>query len=153
MWMTPSEAPQALQASACSKLLNPLRASCGISARRGPRNPKTKNGSLGHVASRTQQWQCLCIYAWCPHQQNRAHGPCRDDEQPFNKKYGPLIHLGPNMRPFQECRGKCCARQIHSKQLDISVSGVCAHNDNDHRHHKTEESHLKPGSTAFQSDS
>jgi hypothetical protein len=33
LWMTPSEAPKALQASECSELLNPMRASCWISAR------------------------------------------------------------------------------------------------------------------------
>ena len=32
LWMTPSEAPWALQASECSELLDPLRASCWISA-------------------------------------------------------------------------------------------------------------------------
>ena len=32
LWMTPSEAPKALQASECSELLNPLRASCWSSA-------------------------------------------------------------------------------------------------------------------------
>ena len=32
LWMTPSEAPKALQASECSELLNPMRASCWISA-------------------------------------------------------------------------------------------------------------------------
>ena len=28
LWMTPSEAPKALQASECSELLDPMRASC-----------------------------------------------------------------------------------------------------------------------------
>ena len=32
LWMTPSEAPKALQASECSELLDPMRASCGILA-------------------------------------------------------------------------------------------------------------------------
>ena len=32
LWMTPSEAPKALQASECSERLDPMRASCGISA-------------------------------------------------------------------------------------------------------------------------
>ena len=32
LWMTPSEAPKALQASDCSELLDPMRASCWISA-------------------------------------------------------------------------------------------------------------------------
>ena len=32
LWMTPSEAPKALQASDCSDLLDPMRASCGIFA-------------------------------------------------------------------------------------------------------------------------
>ena len=32
LWMTPSEAPKALQASECSELLDPTRASCWISA-------------------------------------------------------------------------------------------------------------------------
>ena len=32
LWMTPSEAPKALQASECSELLDPMRASCGIFA-------------------------------------------------------------------------------------------------------------------------
>ena len=31
-WMTPSETPKALQASECSELLDPMRASCWISA-------------------------------------------------------------------------------------------------------------------------
>ena len=31
-WMTPSEAPKALQASECSELLDPMRASCWIFA-------------------------------------------------------------------------------------------------------------------------
>ena len=31
LWMTPSEAPKALQASECSELLDPMRASCWIS--------------------------------------------------------------------------------------------------------------------------
>ena len=30
LWMTPSEAPKALQASECSELLDPMRASCWI---------------------------------------------------------------------------------------------------------------------------
>ena len=32
LWMTPSEAPKALQASECSELLDPMRASCWITA-------------------------------------------------------------------------------------------------------------------------
>ena len=32
LWMTPSEAPKALQASECSVLLDPVRASCWMSA-------------------------------------------------------------------------------------------------------------------------
>ena len=32
LWMTPSETPKALQASECSELLDPMRASCWISA-------------------------------------------------------------------------------------------------------------------------
>ena len=32
LWMTPSEAPKALQASECSELLDPMKASCWISA-------------------------------------------------------------------------------------------------------------------------
>ena len=32
LWMTPSEAPKALQASECSELLDPMRSSCWISA-------------------------------------------------------------------------------------------------------------------------
>ena len=32
LWKTPSEAPKALQASECSELLDPMRASFGISA-------------------------------------------------------------------------------------------------------------------------
>ena len=32
LWMTPSEAPKALQASECSELLDPMRASDWISA-------------------------------------------------------------------------------------------------------------------------
>jgi len=32
LWMTPSEAPKALQTSECSELLDPMRASCWISA-------------------------------------------------------------------------------------------------------------------------
>ena len=32
LWMTPSEAPKALQASECSELLDPTRASCRIAA-------------------------------------------------------------------------------------------------------------------------
>ena len=32
LWMTPSEAPRALQASECSELLDPTGASCWISA-------------------------------------------------------------------------------------------------------------------------
>ena len=31
-WMTPSEAPKALQASECSELLDPMKASCWIFA-------------------------------------------------------------------------------------------------------------------------
>ena len=34
LWMTPSEAPKALQASECSELLDPMRASDWISAQR-----------------------------------------------------------------------------------------------------------------------
>ena len=36
LWMTPSEAPKALQASECSELLDPMRASCWISAQHQP---------------------------------------------------------------------------------------------------------------------
>ena len=32
LWMTPSEAPKALQASECSELLDPMRANCWIFA-------------------------------------------------------------------------------------------------------------------------
>ena len=32
LWMTPSETPKALQASECRELLDPMRASCWISA-------------------------------------------------------------------------------------------------------------------------
>ena len=32
LWVTPSEAPEALQASECSELLDHMRASCWISA-------------------------------------------------------------------------------------------------------------------------
>ena len=32
LWMTPSETPKALQASECSELFDPMRASCWISA-------------------------------------------------------------------------------------------------------------------------
>ena len=32
LWMTPSETPKVLQASECSELLDPMRASCWISA-------------------------------------------------------------------------------------------------------------------------
>ena len=74
--------------------------------------------------------------------------------QPFNLKNGPLIDLGPNMGPFQECCGKGCVRQICSKPLGISVSGVCVPTTTmitDTT--KLKESHLKPGSTAFQCDS
>ena len=34
LWMTPSEAPKALQASECSELLDPTGASCWIFAQR-----------------------------------------------------------------------------------------------------------------------
>ena len=36
LWMTPSEAPKALQASECSELLDPTRANCWISAQHQP---------------------------------------------------------------------------------------------------------------------
>ena len=36
LWMTPSEAPKALQASECSELLDPMRAICWISAQHQP---------------------------------------------------------------------------------------------------------------------
>ena len=36
LWMTPSEAPKALQASECRELLDPMRASCWISAQHWP---------------------------------------------------------------------------------------------------------------------
>ena len=36
LWMTPSEAPKALQASECSELLNPMRAICWIAAQHQP---------------------------------------------------------------------------------------------------------------------
>ena len=36
LWMTPSEAPKALQASECSELLDPARANCWISAQHQP---------------------------------------------------------------------------------------------------------------------
>jgi len=36
LWMFPSEAPKALQASECSELLNPVRASCWMSAQHEP---------------------------------------------------------------------------------------------------------------------
>ena len=41
LWMTPSEAPKALQASECSELLDPTRASCWISAQHQPGKFKT----------------------------------------------------------------------------------------------------------------
>ena len=36
LWMTPSEAPKALQTSECSELLDPMRASCWIFAQHQP---------------------------------------------------------------------------------------------------------------------
>ena len=36
LWTTPSEPPKALQASECSELLDPTRASCLIPAQRQP---------------------------------------------------------------------------------------------------------------------
>ena len=36
LWITPSEPPRALQASECSELLDPTRASCLIPAQRQP---------------------------------------------------------------------------------------------------------------------
>ena len=36
LWMTPSEAPKALQASECSELLDLMRASCWITAQHKP---------------------------------------------------------------------------------------------------------------------
>ena len=36
LWMTPSEAPKALQAPECSVLLDPMRASCWILAQHWP---------------------------------------------------------------------------------------------------------------------
>ena len=36
LWMTPSEAPKALQASECNELLDPMRASCWIFAQHYP---------------------------------------------------------------------------------------------------------------------
>ena len=36
LWMTPSETPKASQASECSELLDPMRASCWISAQHWP---------------------------------------------------------------------------------------------------------------------
>ena len=36
LWMTPLEAPKALQASECSELLDPMRTSCWICAQHKP---------------------------------------------------------------------------------------------------------------------
>ncbi len=58
LWMTPSEAPKALQASECSELLDPTRANCWISAQHQP-------GKFTRVMA----------WAWVPSSEVNDRGP------------------------------------------------------------------------------
>jgi hypothetical protein len=51
LWMTPSEAPKALQASECSELLDLMRASCWISAQHQPGKFTLEPAPPEHVQS------------------------------------------------------------------------------------------------------
>ena len=60
LWMTPSEPPKALQASECSELLDPMRASCLILAQHQP--GKFDEGCRGSfVFLQTQRRQVLLL--------------------------------------------------------------------------------------------
>ena len=47
LWTTPSEPPKALQASECSELLDPMRASCLILAQHQPGKFRASSGLIG----------------------------------------------------------------------------------------------------------
>ena len=54
LWTTPSEPPKALQASECSELLDPMRASCLILAQHQP-------GKFG----KKRDPQVMCAWGYC----------------------------------------------------------------------------------------
>ena len=72
--MTPSEAPKALQASECSELLDPMRASCWISAQHSPGKFMQRN------AERCTCWRgAAACWRWPPAHATPhvpAHGTC-----------------------------------------------------------------------------
>ena len=51
LWTTPSEPPKALQASECSELLDPMRASCLILAQHQPGKFRDEVASLHMITS------------------------------------------------------------------------------------------------------
>lgn len=63
LWMTPSEAPKALQASECSELLDPTRANCWISAQHQPGKFKSLLQILRRQALQTFK---LALGVHCP---------------------------------------------------------------------------------------
>ena len=56
LWMTPSEAPKALQASECSELLDPTRANCWISAQHQPGKFTGLRARRSDTCSATHHW-------------------------------------------------------------------------------------------------
>ena len=56
LWMTPSEAPKALQASECSELLDPTRANCWISAQHQPGKFAGLRARRSDTCSATHHW-------------------------------------------------------------------------------------------------
>ena len=63
LWMTPSEAPKALQASECSELLDPTRANCWISAHHQPGKFKSLLEILRRQVLQTFE---LALLVHCP---------------------------------------------------------------------------------------
>ena len=78
LWMTPSEAPKALQASECSELLDPTRASCWISAQHQPGKFTSPSGFTLYskvCAPSHRLSSCALNQMLCPCRSRRC--PCR----------------------------------------------------------------------------
>ncbi len=71
-WMTPSEAPKALQASECNELLDPMRANSWIFAQHSPGKFAKPN------TGRATNWQCMSTgYAQLTHPSITSQGGAR----------------------------------------------------------------------------
>ena len=74
LWTTPSEPPKALQASECSELLDPMRASCLILAQHQP--GKFSVGGLQGRLQPDKKWQKVLVLL-----NNPAHNKKTSNEE------------------------------------------------------------------------